>query len=75
MKPFASGVRSLGQTIPGNLKNDKAAWAMSVTSTKDSSPFKGTASQVVAGYDANIEGTMNGDVIRLWGGLEHGPRC
>jgi NAD(P)-dependent dehydrogenase (short-subunit alcohol dehydrogenase family) len=33
-----------------------------------------TAEQAAAGYVQSIEGTMNGEVIRVWGGLENEPR-
>ncbi len=33
-----------------------------------------TASQAAAGYITCIEGTMNGEVIRMWGGLENETR-
>ena len=33
-----------------------------------------TAEQAAAGYVDSIEGTMNGEVLRIWGGLENKPR-
>jgi len=33
-----------------------------------------TAVQAAAGYIQSIEGTMNGKVLRMWGGLENEPR-
>jgi NAD(P)-dependent dehydrogenase (short-subunit alcohol dehydrogenase family) len=33
-----------------------------------------TAEQAAVGYVRSIEGTMNGEVLRMWGGLENEPR-
>ena len=33
-----------------------------------------TAEQAAAGYVQSIEGTKNGEVLRVWGGLENEPR-
>ena len=33
-----------------------------------------TAEQAAKGYIQSIEGTMNGEVLRMWGGLENEPR-
>jgi len=33
-----------------------------------------TAEQSAMGYIQSIEGTMNGEVLRMWGGLENEPR-
>ena len=33
-----------------------------------------TAEQAAAGYVQSIEGRMNGEILRIWGGLEKEPR-
>lgn len=48
--------------------------AAPVVLPEDVRPGVVTASQTTTGYITSIEGKMNGEVIRVWGGREYEPR-
>ena len=75
--PFNAAVdsfaRTVGPMLPRRIRLNVVSPAP-VVSPKEAGRGVVTASQAAAGYITSIEGTMNGEVIRMWGGLENDPR-
>jgi len=68
-----SFVRTVGPMLPRGIRANVVSPAP-VVSDEDSGRGVVTAAQAATGYIRSIEGTMNGEVIRMWGGLENEPR-
>ena len=68
-----SFVRTVGPMLPRGIRANVVSSAP-VVSEEDSGRGVVTASQAAVGYIQSIEGNMNGEVIRMWGGLENEPR-
>ncbi|NKB80905.1 MAG: short chain dehydrogenase [Nitrospirales bacterium] len=68
-----SFVRTVGPLLPRRIRLNVVSPAPVVSSDQVG---RGTitAAQAAAGYIQSIEGTMNGEILRLWGGLENEPR-
>lgn len=75
--PFNAAVdsfaRTVGPMLPRGIRVNVVSPAP-VVSPDEAGRGVVTASQAAAGYIKSIEGTMNGEVIRMWGGLENEPR-
>jgi len=75
--PFNAAVdsfaRTVGPILPRGIRVNVVSPAP-VVSPDETGRGVVTASQAAAGYIKSIEGTMNGEVIRMWGGLETEPR-
>lgn len=75
--PFNAAVdsfaRTVGPMLPRGIRLNVVSPAP-VVSPAESGRGVVTASQAAAGYLQSIEGTMNGEVLRMWGGLENEPR-
>jgi len=75
--PFNAAVdsfaRTVGPMLPRGIRVNVVSPAP-VVSPDEAGRGVVTASQAAAGYIKSIEGTMNGEVIRMWGGLETEPR-
>jgi len=75
--PFNAAVdsfaRTLGPILPRGIRVNVVSPAP-VVSPDEAGRGVVTAAQAAAGYIKSIEGTMNGEVIRMWGGLENEPR-
>lgn len=68
-----SFVRTVGPMLPRGIRLNVVSPAP-VVSSEESGRGAVTAAQTVVGYVQSIEGTMNGEVLRMWGGLENEPR-
>jgi len=68
-----SFVRTVGPMLPRGIRVNVVSPAPVVPSDEAGRGVV-TAAQAAAGYIKSIEGTMNGEVIRMWGGLETEPR-
>ena len=66
-------VRTAGPLLPRGIRLNVVSPAP-VVSPEQARRGVVTAEQAAAGYVDSIEGTMNGKVLRIWGGLEHEPR-
>jgi len=75
--PFNAAVdsfaRTVGPMLPRGIRVNVVSPAP-VVSPDEAGRGVVTASQAAAGYIKSIQGTMNGEVIRMWGGLETEPR-
>ena len=75
--PFNAAVdafaRTVGPLLPRGIRLNVVSPAP-VVSPDEAGRGVVTAGQAAAGYLTSIEGTMNGEVIRIWGGLENEPR-
>jgi len=75
--PFNAAVdsfaRTVGPMLPRGIRVNVVSPAP-VVSPDEAGRGVVTAAQAAAGYIKSIEGTMNGEVIRVWGGLENEPR-
>ncbi len=75
--PFNAAVdsfaRTVGPMLPRGIRVNVVSPAP-VVSSDEAGRGVVTAAQAAAGYIKSIEGTMNGEVIRMWGGLENEPR-
>ena len=75
--PFNAAVdsfaRTVGPMLPRGIRVNVVSPAP-VVSPDETGRGVVTASQAAVGYIKSIEGTMNGEVIRMWGGLETEPR-
>jgi len=75
--PFNAAVdsfaRTVGPMLPRGIRLNVVSPAP-VVSPEEAGRGVVTAGQAAAGYITSIEGTMNGEVIRIWGGLENEPR-
>lgn len=75
--PFNAAVdsfaRTVGPLLPRGIRVNVVSPAP-VVSPEQSGRGVVTASQAAAGYIQSVEGTMSGEVIRMWGGLENEPR-
>ncbi len=75
--PFNAAVdsfaRTVGPMLPRGIRLNVVSPAP-VVSPDEAGRGVVTAVQAAAGYIQNIEGTMNGEVLRMWGGLENEPR-
>jgi NAD(P)-dependent dehydrogenase (short-subunit alcohol dehydrogenase family) len=75
--PFNAAVdsfaRTVGPMLPRGIRVNVVSPAP-VVSPDEAGRGLVTASQAAGGYIKSIEGTMNGEVIRMWGGLENEPR-
>jgi len=75
--PFNAAVdsfaRTVGPMLPRGIRVNVVSPAP-VVSPDEAGRGVVTASQAAEGYIKSIEGTMNGEVIRVWGGLENEPR-
>ena len=75
--PFNAAVdsfaRTVGPMLPRRIRLNVVSPAP-VVSPEEAGHGVVTASQAATGYITSIEGTMNGEVIRMWGGLEDEPR-
>jgi len=75
--PFNAAVdsfaRTVGPMLPRKIRLNVVSPAP-VVSPDETGRGVVTASQAAGGYIKSIEGTMNGEVIRMWGGLETEPR-
>jgi NAD(P)-dependent dehydrogenase (short-subunit alcohol dehydrogenase family) len=75
--PFNAAVdsfaRTVGPLLPRGIRINVVSPAP-VVSPEEAGHGVVTAAQVAAGYIQSIEGTMNGEIIRMWGGLENEPR-
>ncbi len=75
--PFNAAVdsfaRTVGPMLPRRIRLNVVSPAP-VVSPEEAGRGVVTASEAAAGYITTIEGTMNGEVIRMWGGLESEPR-
>jgi NAD(P)-dependent dehydrogenase (short-subunit alcohol dehydrogenase family) len=68
-----SFVRTVGPMLPRGIRVNVVSPAP-VVSPDETGRGVVSASQAAEGYIKSIEGTMNGEVIRMWGGLETEPR-
>ncbi len=68
-----SFVRTVGPMLPRGLRLNVVSPAP-VVSLEEAGRGVVTAGQAAVGYMTSLEGTMNGEVIRMWGGLENEPR-
>jgi NAD(P)-dependent dehydrogenase (short-subunit alcohol dehydrogenase family) len=72
--PFNAAVdsfaRTVGPMLPRGIRVNVVSPAP-VVSPDETGRGVVTASQAAVGYIKSIEGTMNGEVIRMWGGLEN----
>ncbi len=68
-----SFVRTVGPLLPRGIRVNVVSPAP-VVSEEQAGRGVVTASQAAEGYIKSIEGSMNGEVIRMWGGLEKEPR-
>ena len=75
--PFNAAVdsfaRTVGPMLPRRIRLNVVSPAP-VVSPEEAGRGVVTANQAAAGYITSIEGTMNGEVIRMWGGLENERR-
>jgi len=75
--PFNAAVdsfaRTVGPLLPRGIRVNVVSPAPVVPPEKSGRGLV-TAAQTAAGYIKSVEGTMNGEVIRMWGGLENEPR-
>jgi len=75
--PFNAAVDSFARTVapllPRGIRVNVVSPAPVVPPEKSGRGLV-TAAQTAAGYIQSIEGIMNGEVIRMWGGLEDEPR-
>ena len=75
--PFNAAVdsfaRTVGPMLPRGIRLNVVSPAP-VVSPDEAGRGVVTAVQAAAGYIQSIEGTMNGEVLRMWGGLENEPR-
>jgi NAD(P)-dependent dehydrogenase (short-subunit alcohol dehydrogenase family) len=75
--PFNAAVdsfaRTVGPMLPRGIRVNVVSPAP-IVSPNEAGRGVVTAAQAAAGYIKSIEGTMNGEVIRMWGGLENEPR-
>jgi NAD(P)-dependent dehydrogenase (short-subunit alcohol dehydrogenase family) len=75
--PFNAAVdsfaRTVGPMLPRGIRVNVVSPAP-VVSPDETGRGVVTASQAAGGYIKSVEGTMNGEVIRMWGGLENEPR-
>ncbi len=75
--PFNAAVdsfaRTVGPMLPRGIRLNVVSPAP-VVSPDEAGRGVVTAAQAAAGYIQSIEGTMNGEVLRMWGGLENEPR-
>ena len=75
--PFNAAVDSFARTagpfLPRGIRLNVVSPAPVVPPEKSGRGVV-TAAQAATGYIQSIEGTMNGEVIRMWGGLENEPR-
>ena len=68
-----SYVRTVGPLLPRGIRLNVVSPAPVVAPEKAGHGVV-TAEQAAAGYIQSIEGTLNGEVLRVWGGLENEPR-
>ena len=68
-----SFVRTVGPLLPRGIRLNVVSPAP-VVSSEEAGRGVVTAEQSATGYIQSIEGTMNGEVLRIWGGLEHDSR-
>lgn len=68
-----SFVRTVGPLLPLGIRLNVVSPAPVVASNQVGRGVV-TAEQAAAGYDQIIEGTINGEVLRVWGGLENEVR-
>ncbi len=68
-----SFVRTVGPLLPRGLRLNVVSPAP-VVSPAEAGRGVVTAEQAAAGYIKSINGQMNGEVLREWGGLENEPR-
>ena len=68
-----SFVRTVGPMLPRGIRLNVVSPAP-VVSPEQAGRGVVTAAQAAAGYIKSIEGTMNGEILRMWGGLENEPR-
>lgn len=66
-------VRTVGPLLPRGIRLNVVSSAP-VVSGNQAGRGVVTAEQAAAGYIQSIEGTINGEVLRVWGGLEKEPR-
>jgi NAD(P)-dependent dehydrogenase (short-subunit alcohol dehydrogenase family) len=75
--PFNAAVdsfaRTVGPMLPRGIRLNVVSPAP-VVSPEEAGRGVVTAAQAATGYITSVEGTMNGEVIRIWGGLENEPR-
>ncbi len=75
--PFNAAVdsfaRTVGPLLPRGIRVNVVSPAPVVPSEKSGRGVV-TAAQAAAGYIQSVESNMNGEVIRMWGGLENEPR-
>lgn len=75
--PFNAAVdsfaRTVGPMLPRGIRLNVVSPAP-VVSADETGRGVVTAAQAAAGYIQSIEGAMNGEVIRMWGGLENESR-
>ena len=68
-----SFVRTVGPLLPRGIRLNVVSPAP-VVSFGQAGRGVVTAEQAAVGYVQSIEGSLNGEVIRMWGGLENEPR-
>jgi NAD(P)-dependent dehydrogenase (short-subunit alcohol dehydrogenase family) len=68
-----SFVRTVGPLLPRGIRLNVVSPAPVVPEGQASRGVV-TAKQAAVGYVQSIEGAMNGEVLRMWGGLENEPR-
>ncbi len=68
-----SFVRTVGPILPRGIRLNVVSPAP-VVGPEQAGRGVVTAEQAAAGYVQSIEGTLNGEVVRMWGGLENEPR-
>ncbi len=66
-------VRTAGQLLPRGIRLNVVSPAPVVPEGQQGRGVV-TAKQAAMGYVQSIEGSMNGEVLRIWGGLENEPR-
>jgi len=75
--PFNAAVdsfaRTVGPMLPRGIRVNVVSPAP-IVSPEEVGRGLVTAEQAAKGYIQSIEGTMNGEVLRMWGGLENEPR-
>jgi NAD(P)-dependent dehydrogenase (short-subunit alcohol dehydrogenase family) len=75
--PFNAAVdsfsRTVGPLLPRGIRVNVVSPAP-IVSEEHAGHGVVTARQAAEGYIESIEGSMNGEVIRMWGGLEKEPR-
>ena len=75
--PFNAAVdsftRTIGPLLPRGIRLNVVSPAPVVPSAQSGRGLV-TAEQAAAGYVKSIESNLNGEVLRIWGGLENEPR-